>query len=211
MDNIEYEKNNKDRIPFEHYQAIFAQGDPEEMALRCDVPYDSTKKEFSFKVMDRNYTATFPDFVLKYEDGSECDAFNIKILLVRHLLEGKKAVAGDKKLTYRELPWGETYYRQFEGRCIKRMAYSFGYKLDKFSKAMEKLGAQKMDMGDVSYKLEFTPGCFIYFILWAADEEFDPTCQILFSDNFPFAYSTEDVAYVGDISIGRIKEIASTL
>lgn len=208
---MEYEKNNKDRIPFEHYRDIFAQGDPEEMALRCGLPYDPDKKEFSFKVMDKNYTATFPEFILKNEDGSECEAFNIKILLVRHLLEGKKSVAGDRKLTYRELPWGETYFRQFEGRCIKRMAYSFGYKLDKFAAAMEKLGAEKTDMGDVSYKVEFMPGNYIYFILWAADDEFDPACQMLFSDNFPLAYSTEDVAYVGDISIGRIKEIAASL
>ena len=51
----------------------------------------------------------------------------------------------------------------------------------------------------------------VYFILWGADDEFDPTCQMLFSDNFPRAFSAEDVAHVGDISISRIKEAAASL
>lgn len=208
---MEYEKNNKDRIPYEHYKEQFVQKDPEEMALRCNIEYNEETHTFRFKMMDQYYTATFPEFDFRYEDGTECDEFNKKILILRHLIEGKDSPAGEDKLTYRDLPWGETYFRQFEGRCIKRMAYSFGYKLDKFASAMEKLGAEKVDMGDVAYKCEFMPGKYIYFILWAADDEFDPACQMLFSDNFPLAYSTEDVAYVGDISIGRIKQIASSL
>lgn len=45
------------------------------------------------------------------------------------------------------------------------------------------------------------------FILWEGDEEFAPTAQILFSDNFPAAFSAEDVAYVGDIVMEYMKAI----
>lgn len=45
------------------------------------------------------------------------------------------------------------------------------------------------------------------FILWAGDEEFPPSAQILFSDNFPLSFEAEDLAVVGDISIGTLKKI----
>lgn len=211
MENFDYGKDNLTRIPFEHYKEQFMANDPEEMALRCDVDYDTEKKQFSLKIMDKTYTATYPDFECYNEDGSVCDNANIKILILRYLNEGKYDEAGDKNITYHDFPWGDTYYKQFEGRCMKRMAYGFGYKLDKFAAAMEKLGCEKMTMGDVSYKVEFMKGLYVYFILWGADDEFDPSCQMLFSDNFPMAFTAEDVAHVGDISIGRIKEVAASL
>ena len=34
-----------------------------------------------------------------------------------------------------------------------------------------------------------------------------PSAQILFSDNFPAAFSAEDVAYVGDIVMDYMKKV----
>lgn len=44
-------------------------------------------------------------------------------------------------------------------------------------------------------------------ILWAGDDEFPPSAQILFSDNFPLSFSAEDMAVVGDITIGTMKKL----
>ncbi|MEG2633391.1 MAG: DUF3786 domain-containing protein, partial [Oscillospiraceae bacterium] len=38
-------------------------------------------------------------------------------------------------------------------------------------------------------------------------EEFMPSAQILFSDNFALAFTAEDMAVVGDISIGALGKI----
>ena len=45
-------------------------------------------------------------------------------------------------------------------------------------------------------------------ILWAGDDEFPPSSQILFSDNFPNAFQAEDMAVVGDITITMIKALS---
>ena len=37
--------------------------------------------------------------------------------------------------------------------------------------------------------------------IWNADEEFPPSAQILFSDNFQYAFDADDMAYSGDIFI----------
>ena len=72
---------------------------------------------------------------------------------------------------------------------------------------MERMGAKKLPMGDASYEFEFINGYFVQFILWAGDDEFPPSAQILFSDNFPLSFSAEDMAVVGDITIGTMKKL----
>ena len=49
------------------------------------------------------------------------------------------------------------------------------------------------------------PGYEIRLIVWEGDEEFPPNAQILFSDNFPEAFSAEDRTVVGDMVITDLK------
>ena len=112
------------------------------------------------------------------------EAMNAKIFIIRYLAERFVAPFSGKFLTYHDVPWGEVYFRQFQGRCLMRFAFSYGNKLEHFQKVMEHLGAEKSTEGDCSYKLEFMNNLFIKFILWEGDDEFPPSSQILFSDNF---------------------------
>jgi hypothetical protein len=135
---------------------------------------------------------------------------NAKILVLRYLTEGGAAPSTGKFLTYREIPWGEVYFKQFQGRCLFRLAFGFGGKLDAFREIMERVGAQAISSGDVGYELEFMKGLFVRLILWAGDDEFPPSAQILFSDNFPAAFTQgEDMAVVGDVTIDMLKALAA--
>ena len=51
------------------------------------------------------------------------------------------------------------------------------------------------------------PGLSIRFSVWNADEDFPPSAQILFSDNFHYAFDAEDMAYVGDVFIKLLSQI----
>ena len=42
--------------------------------------------------------------------------------------------------------------------------------------------------------LSIYPGYQIQMILWEGDDEFPPSSQILFSDNFPVSFAAEDMA-----------------
>ena len=127
--------------------------------------------------------------------------------LIRMIANGIAAAPTGKYLTYREVPWGTVYLQQFTGRCISRLAFSYGNRLADFCAVMERMGAKKLTMGDASYEFEFINGYFVQFILWAGDDEFPPSAQILFSDNFPLSFSAEDMAVLGDITIGTMKKL----
>ena len=55
------------------------------------------------------------------------------------------------------------------------------------------------------------PGLTIRFLLWLGDEEFPPNGQILFSDNFRYAFTAEDLANAGDIVLTRMKKLGAAL
>lgn len=205
--SLAYDKNNKDGLPYEHYKELFSALIPSEVLVRCtNISFDEEKQAFRLKLMNRAVLVYFPGGDVFWEEPHvEVTAFNIVILLYRYLLEGSYAPAGENPITYSDLPWGDVYLRQFTGRCITRFAYAYGFAIDKFKSSMEKLGADPFPKGDAAYRIEFLSGFYLTFILWGADDEFPPNSQILFSDNFPLAFSTEDCAVVGDIAINIIK------
>jgi hypothetical protein len=88
-----------------------------------------------------------------------------------------------------------------------RLAFSYGNRLDDFREKMEALGAVSLDHGDAGYEFEFINGHRVQFLLWAGDEEFPPSAQILFADNFPLSFEAEDLAVLGDIAIGTLKKM----
>ena len=211
---MEYAKDSKERMPYEHYMALFQKANPFDISNKVQIPYDVEAKSFTLRLMNCDYQITWPDFQIKHlEEGTGYypleDMHSAKILILRYLLEGSSVPTKGKFYTYRELPWGDVYFRQFQGRCLMRLAFGFVSKLDKFSSALEKLGARKITDGDCSYEVEFLDGMFVRFILWEGDDEFPPSAQILFSDNFtPASFSAEDLAVVGDITIGTFKKLS---
>lgn len=200
---IPYERDNKERIPLEHYMTLYEKLDPVECVKRTKAAYDQEQREFTLEIMGRSYRVKFPSFQTEPEASHP-----EKMLLIRYLLEAELLPMSGRFITYREVPWGETYFRNFEGRCLKRLAFGFGSRLDDFRRGMEKLGGLPVNTGDAGYEFPFMKGLYMKFILWAGDEEFPPSAQILFSDNFKLAFTAEDLAVVGDVSINYLKEAA---
>lgn len=211
---LQYEKDSKERIPYEHYMELYQKADPEEISFRTGIPYDAEKRIFTIRLMGVTYLVKHPEYEVTHVQEENIgyypleSAVNARILVLRYLVEGQKAPTTGKFLTYRETPWGTVYLKQFQGRCLMRLAFGFGNRQEQFKVAMEKIGAKKLSHGDISYEFEFLNGFCLRMILWAGDDEFPPSSQILFSDNFPIAFQAEDMAVVGDISITMIKALS---
>ena len=46
------------------------------------------------------------------------------------------------------------------------------------------------------------------FLFWAGDEEFPPSAQILYSDNFPYDFHAEEMVVAGDLSTTIVKNLS---
>ena len=202
----DFSGNNQIGKPLRHYLSIYQNLDPVKIAQRCGLEFNGAA--FKFRVLGTAYHVPHPGFALLETGGEETLSPYEKILFLRYLCEGKYFPPQGKQLSYNEFPWGAVYYRNFERRCLRRCAAAFGRDVPAFKQMVEQnpqLGAQPLTTGDASYRLEFINGLYITMILWQGDDEFPPSAQILFDDNFVFAFTAEDLAVAGDVLVDRLK------
>lgn len=194
--------NNKEGRPLEYYLEKYRSLDPREIAARCNLPLEDDV--LAVTLLGERFTLSHPDFTAV---GPSPLTNPERILLLRYLVDGRAAMPGGRYLTYREFPWGEVYLRQFTGRCVTRFAFSYGGKPELLNRIMGKLPARPLSRSDCGWEVELMPHLAIQFLLWLGDEEFPPSAQILFSDNFRYAFTAEDLANAGDIVLNRMKRI----
>lgn len=209
-------ENHKEEVPFEYYFEKYKKLDPKEVSERCKVPYDEEKREFLIRLMGYEYGISFPEFEISSKTDAQdaylimLDNISSRTFVMRYLIEGQFVKSSGKYMTFREVPtYGELYLQPFTGRCISRLTYGFGYQPDKFKRAMERLGAIPLNMADAAYEFEVINNYHMRFILWEADDEFPPSAQILYEDNFPFGFHAEDMVVAGDISITTAKKLSN--
>jgi len=205
------EKSNWE-ITFEQHLEKYRDIDPYEAAQRTNIAYNPETSRFTLNILGYELHAEWPEFKLTPENPENCPktlyGFQVQVLVLRILYLGVYAPSSGKFKAYRELPWGDLYDSNFNGRCIKRFAFGFGFKPEALIKAAEKIGGKKLELGDISYEFTFSGNIISRFILWKPDDEFPPSAQILFSDNSPLMYNAEDLAAVGDVIISTLKEMA---
>ena len=198
-------QNNKEEVPFAHYEEKFAALDPAEASKRCGVPFADGR--FTVTLLGTNYEIRWPEYAISSDTEG---AFALKNLpcqtfLLRFLLEGRAAEPSGSYKTFREMPWGEMYIGPYTGRVLTRAAFTFGTRVGKFAAACEEMGGARVEHGDAGYEFELLPGYRMQIMVYAGDDEFPPSSQVLYSDNFETGFAAEDRVVAGDILISAIK------
>ena len=197
-------ENNKEEIPFAHYEAKFSELNPEEAVSRLPgVQWDGS--EFTVTLLGKRYAIAHPVYAIRALDDEKLPPLPTQTFLLRYLLEAKAVAWAGEWKTFREMPWGELYIKPYTGRVLTRAAYTFSFKLDAFRKAAEKMGAKEVKHGDAGFLFDLIGGYQMQIMIWAGDEEFPPNAQVLYSDNFASGFAAEDRVVAGDILITAIK------
>ncbi len=196
-------ENHKEEVPFAHYEALFRSLDPQEAAERTGAAWDG--KEFYVNLLGREYAISHPEYALRGQDGCKLPPLPVQTFLLRYLLEGKSAPWAGEWKTFREMPWGEMYIGPYTGRCLTRAAFTFGTRLNAFRSACEKIGGLPVKHGDAGFEFAFIGGYRMRILLWEGDDEFPPSAQILYSDNFASGFAAEDRVVAADILITTVK------
>ncbi len=202
--SFDYARNSLVEQPCSYYLEQYHFADPREISNRLKIPYYETIHAFRIRFLEQLYEVSYPNFSLRRlsrDDGPFPLEENVyaRILLLRYLLEGDAEFSSGNMLSFRDLSYGDVYFGQFNTRCIQRLANGYGNRTEKFCRALERLYGVPVNYGDHAYQLTLFNRLYLCMILWDGDTEYPPSAQILFSDNFPVALSTEDAAVVADI------------
>ena len=199
-------QNNKEEVPFSQYLALVEKLDPQEAAKRCGVSFEDGC--FTVQLLNSTYRIAWPEYAITAdrEDAFALTNLPCQTFLLRYLLEGRQAALSLGYKTFREMPWGELYITPYTGRCLTRAAFTFGTQVPAFAAACERMGGEKLPHGDAGYGFGFLGGYRMQIMIYAGDEEFPPSSQILYSDNFASGFSAEDRVVAGDILISAIRQ-----
>ena len=202
--------DNKTGVPLEHYCRLFREQDPAALSEKSGVRYDPVRGGFALHLLRRPVLLSWPEMTVRDDSGREYKP-NVRMLLARFVMEGRLSEGTGQFLAYTEMPWGQVYAQPFRGRCILRLAFSFGKNVERFCAACRGVGGVAVTAGsaDAAFDIEVVDGYTVRLQLWAGDEEFPPSAQILFTDNFPNAFTAEDMAVVGDIVLDEMKAAVS--
>ena len=197
-------ENHKEEVPFAHYVQLFRDFRPQpELLDQRGIRWDG--KEFYVNLLGREFAIAHPEFAIRTLDEGPVPPLTVQTFLLRYLMESKYVPWLGRWKTFREMPWGEMYVKPFSGRALARAAFTFSFKLDGFRAACEKLGGTALRHGDAGYQLDFLGNYQMQIFIWAGDEEFPPSAQILYSDNFAEGFTAEDRVVAADILISTIK------
>ncbi|AFA47855.1 DUF3786 domain-containing protein [Acetobacterium woodii] len=207
-DETAIEEKRKDKIPYEHYKGLLKNYDAETISQNSTCPFNAETSSFVVTVMGTDYRVAYPQGDVTDMAGEDFDNYKLKTMILRYLINAKGVKTTGENIAYRDVSGGNVYFACFEGRCLKRFAFTFNYNIEGLKKAMTILNAEPQKPGDLSWRFEVINNMFMTVILWLGDDEFPPEAQILFDANFPSAFSAEDMAVMGDIFIPALKELS---
>ncbi len=197
-------ENHKEEVPFSYYEAQFRALSPEAAVARHSREiWDG--HEFYVNLLGRTFAISHPDYAIRALDGGALPPLPTQTFLLRYLLEGRTLPGTGTWKTFREMPWGEMYIGPYTGRVLTRAAYTFGTRLAAFRAASGKMGAQPVPHGDAGFCFRLLGEYEMQLLVWEGDEEFPPSAQVLYSDNFAEGFAPEDRVVAGDILISTIK------
>lgn len=197
-------ENHKEEVPFSFYEEKFRALQPENVLNRLSgVTWDG--KEFTLTLLGRDFAISHPDYAIRALDGGTLPPLPTQTFLLRYLLESRDVAWKGEWKTFREMPWGEMYITPYTGRVLTRAGFTLGTRIGKFRTAAEKMGAEPVPHGDAGFRFTLVGGYEMQILVWEGDEEFPPSAQVLYSDNFAEGFAAEDRVVAGDILISTLK------
>ncbi|MBY2478536.1 DUF3786 domain-containing protein [Clostridioides difficile] len=191
-------------VPFDYAREKFKELDPHTISKLSDIPFNSNSNKFTLNFFDRQYIIDYPSGEVWNGNDDICKNFELKILIIRYLINAKGIPRTNKYVTFKEIPGGNVYYPNFLNRTLSRLSEVFASQIDKYKLVMESIGAEKVNMGDLAYKFTYMGNTSMIFILWFGDDEFPPNSNILFDSNIIYYFNAEDLAVVPDTAIDAI-------
>ncbi|MBQ5414569.1 MAG: DUF3786 domain-containing protein, partial [Firmicutes bacterium] len=119
--------NNYRENPIKYYMAELSALDAESIAARCGLEHNDDYVYIT--ILGTPYRIEIPSFSFERLDPEKPDYLSsqaAQVLILHFLTESRFVPSSGKFISYREYPSGDLYFKAFEGRCLKRLAYSFG-------------------------------------------------------------------------------------
>jgi len=204
----EKEKRYKDALKVAWRE--LAASNPKMVALKSAVEYEEEGAEQGELLVDfwgERYRVAYPQGSVEGETGAP--SMPLQILILHYLLTADGTPLAYNWVSFRDFgPETQTYYPAFQGRAEQPLADAFGHDLNAFKRAADAKGGEKLGFGDASFRFRVFPRVWVALVIWAGDEEFSPSVQLLFDGSANHYLPAEDLAVLGGIVSRGLAKLA---
>ncbi len=127
-----------------------------------------------------------------------------RILTLHYLCTPERPSPLRPSITFPGLQSGRAYARIYRRRVIERLCAMVGCTAGPLIAAAEKLGAKRLDQGDVAFELQPFPRIAVQLIWYAGEEELPPSAAILLPENIEEFLHIEDVVVLSEQITARL-------
>jgi hypothetical protein len=102
------------------------------------------------------------------------------LVILFYLLGSQDVPLANEWVSEKDLPGGVTFFRGPHSIPANLITDQVKNDIQGLEKTCERLGGEKLDMADASYRIRVVPRVPVAVLYWAGDDEFDPQCKVLF-------------------------------
>ena len=167
----------------------------EEQCRRSGARYQAIDSQnfIILEYLNQSYRIALPNIDISLRDSEEKAPIRDKLLILHYLTLAKGTPSANKPITFKELPEGANYFPTFSKRAIKPLLDYFGKEPNQLMDVAVKLGARKVDYGDVAVTINAFSRVPVTLVLWQGDTEFEPSGSIIFDATISDYLSTYDI------------------
>jgi hypothetical protein len=189
--------------------SISESADPRGIAFRCGMEYheNSDVSYFLFSIFDISVKIKYPQLIAYNNDDGSCLNTAYQALVCYYMSTSVFSdgfpIAG-RWVSFAELPDGRFYNQAFQGYTGNKLASSIESDIIRFSKVAIQLYGSPLEVGDSSYKFSALPKVPLAVVYWGGDEDFPPSCKILFDASVSWYLPTDACAILGSMLTQKI-------
>ena len=192
MPKEEWRESLQPRI--EAARAELSRCNPDELVRRGGL----TRNEdgFELSLLGQTIFLHWPSLVATAPDGKPCPE-EVQIMLLDYLIRGDATKPCGRWIGFQELPDGSFYRHAFQGYSGDQLVRDLAGDLASFRRAAERLGGDRLEMGDAGYGFRALPHIPLAVVWWAGDEEFPANATVLFDASADRYLPTDGLAILG--------------
>lgn len=176
--------------------------DPEVTAHKSGASYKAEKRGsgfFRLTVFGEQLLISYPGFSVREADTGKKASERLCAIVLHYFRRADGSPGEGKWVSLAELPDGQFYRQAYQGYSGNRLLKAFGNDLEGFRRACTATGGKEEQLGDASCFFRALPRIPLLAVYWRGDEEFSPSCQILFDASASHYLPTDMCAFLGSV------------
>ena len=179
-----------------------SQSDPRTVCLNSAVIFNREQESYILPYLNRKYLVNHHSGQVRpFSEGAAAVSIHQQILFLHYLINAKGTPLKNEWITFKELPGGQIYVGPYQNRTIRPLLQYFGAQPEKLPATARDFGGQPAAFGDHAVTFYPFPRVPLTFVLWAGDEEFPPSGNILYDASAADYLATEDYALLPGLII----------